>query len=145
MPVIQDDIGVKAVAYLAVKQQEKDAKKTIDKLRVDLEGYLVANGVVDDKGNKLVVVKHAGVSVQLKHELRTSVIQNGDALITLKKLLKKKNLTTDKIIETRVIETMEVIRQDVLEVMVNDGLISESDVAKMFSKAETKAFKVTKL
>ncbi len=142
MPVIQktNDIGVKAVAYVAAKGQEKEVKKTIETLRVDLEQYLKDKGVKNDKGHSLVVVSHAGINVELKHESRTGVSQNGDALITLKRLLKKKGISAAK-----VIETVEVIRQDVLEVMVNDGQITDSELATMFTKTSSVAFKVTKI
>lgn len=140
MPKINTEtpLGVKALAYLNIKDKIKTLQSEEKGYRSDLEQHLQDNFSLDTKGHKIAIVSHAGQDVELKHERRVSTIEKPDAISILKKILPDKYLN-------QVVEKVEVIRQDVIEVLFNDGVITSEQMEQLYEPKETYAFKVKKV
>lgn len=114
---------------------KKDAIKTIEaeikELRTPLEAYLKENGKELPNGSRLAVVTHADKDVHLKQTLRVSKVLLPEAIDVLK---------ANKL--DACIESVEVIREDVLEQMYNMGQIKDDILTKVYKEKPTYAFSV---
>jgi len=133
-----DEIGVKAAAYMTLKRQIKELTDKSNEYRVDLEDYIDNNGKEDSKGHIIIVVSHAGQEFELKKESRVSSVQDPEIVDKLKANLGPVNLA-------KVIEKVEVVRDDVIEVLHEQGKISDELLSKLYSEKTIYAFKVKKL
>lgn len=140
MPKLQDrkEIGVVALAYLAVKQKIKNLVVDEKGYRVDLEAHLVENNTEIAKGHLVTIVEHAGHKVELKHELRNSSSEKADALNIAKRIFSKDVLD-------RVTETITILRSDVIEMLHADGTITDEQLIELYEHKKVYAFKVKKL
>lgn len=132
------DIGAIAAAYLTIKNKIADATTEMDGYKATLKEYLDQEGKKDTKGSFLAEVQHAGVTFELKKELRVSQKQDPDIISILKKEAPKE-------VVSRVIEKVEIVREDVLEIMQEQGKISDALLAKLYTEVKNYAFKMKKI
>ena len=123
-------IAQKGIEHVQLKQQVKELNARINAIRPSLEDYLKENGS-DVKGSIISVLPYADKDVILKNTLRVSKVLKPEAIDILKEL---------KL--TDCIETIEVIREDVLERMWENKLVTDEDVAKIYATADSFAFSV---
>lgn len=131
-------IGAKALAYLQAKERIKELNKTIADLRQDLEAHLEANKTLTPEGHEIATVTHAGVDIRLMHTARNSTYLQPDALETVKASLPQKQVD-------RMVETIEVLREDALEVLVENGEIPSEVTSQIFGVDTVYAFSVSRV
>lgn len=128
---VEIPIGVKALQYLNIQQQIKKLTAELKAVRTTVEGYLKEHGEVDaNSGHILCVVTHAGSDIELRHQIASSACLKEEAIDILKK---------DKGLK-KYVETVEVVREDLLTVAIKAGDIDTKTALKLFDEKETKSF-----
>lgn len=126
-----EEIALKAISFF----QKKDAIKTLGKqckeLRVPLEEFMGEFGKTLPNGSILCVIPHADVEAHLKNTLRVGKVLQTDAEAVIRK---------NKLAEC--LETVTIIREDVLEGMYKAGKVSDDVLSKIYASKETYAFSV---
>lgn len=122
------ELYAKAAEFVKLKSDVERATKRLDELKKDLR-LLVEPSTPDSSGHKLLVLKNGTNAIELKQTLRITTTIRPDALTVLKEN------GYDK-----AVELVEVVRNDVLELMVTDGEIPEDLYEELFSKKENYAF-----
>ena len=126
-----EDIALRGVEYYNKNERIKELTKENKEGRVLLEEYLKANGVTAPSGSVLSVVSHADVDVHLKHTLRVGKELLPEAI----DVLKENGLEC-------CIETVSIIREDVLESMYSSGKVSKEIISKIYQRKDNFAFSV---
>ena len=139
MPRAKQSNVVVPPALLAIKfDNNKKAIKTLEdenkKLRIPLEAYLLENGTIpnEESGHRVAILNHADVQVTLKHTHKVTHVLQPDAVEILKK---------NKLKEA--IETVEVVREDVIERLYEEGKISDKVMSSLYAAKESDAFSVS--
>lgn len=127
------------VALLGIQfNKNKDAIKGLEsenkKLREPLEVYLQENGSVpnEEAGHRVCVISHADVDVILKYTHRVTQVLQPDAM----DILRGEGLD-------EAIETVEVIREDVIERLYQEGKISDEVLRSLYAPKASDAFSVS--
>lgn len=131
-----EDILRSAVAYKGLQEEAAKIDSQLKELKSELSQYVEENGVVLPNRSKLVTDNFAGRAITLKMEARNStqyVVNAGDIL--------KKSLSKE--LKEKVFETIEVMREDVIELLVGSGEIPIETVEKITSVSTSYAFKIT--
>ena len=129
------DIGVKAASYVGKKKQEKLIQGEIKDLKGALEKYLGNNYKEDTKGHHIATVSHLGMTIDLIHQKRVSSVCVPNAIAILKKNVPKE-------VFNRCVETVEILREDVIEVLHSTGVIDSTLLAKLYEPKESYSFLV---
>lgn len=122
------ELYAKAAEFVKLKSDVDRAAKRLDELKKDLR-LLVDVVSADGSGHKILVLKNGTNAIELKQTLRITTTIRPDAL----PLLKEHGFD-------KAVELVEVVRNDVLEIMVTDGEIPEELYAELFAKRENYAF-----
>ena len=118
--------------------KNKDTIKTLEtankKLREPLEAYLTENGSIpnEESGHKVCVLNHADKEIVLKYTHRVSAVLQPDAI----DILRRKGITEP-------IETIEVVREDVISRLYDEGKISDKLLKELYAQKPSDAFSVT--
>jgi hypothetical protein len=124
-----EDAAVAGLAYVAKKEQIKALENECKKLRPDLEGFVEANGQVQESGTQVAVLNHAGMDVTLKRVYRESQTLVPDA----EDILRANGLE-------EAIETVTVVREDVIERLYDDNKISDDLLRSLYTSKSSYAF-----
>lgn len=127
----KEELPLYAVKYDANKKAIKDIEAENKKIRVPLEEYAKSNGVKQESGSIVAELTHADKTILLKETLRTSQVLTAEAL----DIIKKEKLT-------ECIETVEIIREDILEQMILNEQVPVETVKKIYALKESYAFSV---
>lgn len=127
----QESIALQALDYDAKKKQMATLKKDIDVLRVPLEEVVDASGRPTPTGSKVFVVPYADKEIQLHKTLRLSSVLVPEA----EDILRKNHLT-------ECLETVTVIREDIVERLYQTGKIPVDLLNKLYVQKESYAFSV---
>lgn len=125
------DVALLGVNYIALKQEQKRLDDEAKAIRPVLENYLEQNLSEDSKGHQFAVVMHADKEVILQKTLRVGSVLRAEALDVLKEL----NLH-------ECIETVEVVREDVVEQLHAQGKITDKQLSRIFAMKKNYAFSV---
>jgi hypothetical protein len=125
--------------FLALKFQETDIVTRKNKLRDEVAAHVDATGDVDEKGSKFwkldpPIEINGQKFTEVKRERRVSVSLDEEKVETL---------VTSKGIRDRVFKqvTQEVLDQDELYVLNQEGVITDAELDGLFSENESFAFK----
>ena len=111
----------------AIKELEAQCKE----IRKPLEDAVLLSGHTTDKGSKILVIPHADKEVHLKETLRVGVTLLPEAI----DVLKKNGLD-------ECIESIEVVREDVLERLHSSGKVSDEILKQVYAEKTSYAFSV---
>ena len=132
-------LNAETAALTAIQfAKNKDAIKSLEtankKLREPLEEYLTENGSVpnEEAGHKVCVLTHADQEVVLKYTHRVSAVLQPDAI----DILKREGITEP-------VETIEVVREDVIQRLYDEGRISDELLKELYAQKSSDAFSVT--
>lgn len=126
-------IGVKALSYLNLKKQIKDATAQMNTIRTDIEEFLENNGVEDpNSGHIRCVVEHAGSKVELCHQASVRSSLKEGALEVLKKLPKAQREVY--------VNTVEIVREDLLLVAIKSGDIDKKILPSLYEDNTSYSF-----
>ena len=133
---IEQNAPIELIA-LNFDQNKKTIKRLEDenkKLRVPLETYLAEHGSVpnEESGHRVCVLTHADAEITLKYTHKVSAVLQPDAI----DILKKKGLS-------EAVETIEVVREDVIERLYTEGKISDAVMRRLYVNKESDAFSVS--
>lgn len=132
-------LGAVAIAYLSKKKDIDSLTKEIKELRTVLEEALEAKGKKDpNTGHVILNVEFGGQEVEVKHERRVSASLSPEAENLLRANLDKKVLKD-------LIETVPVIREDILKVYIMNETVPNDLALRLYTETENYAFKVKKL
>ena len=129
-----EEVALLGIQFDKNKSAIKELESNNKKIREPLEAYLQENGTVPDEesGHRVCIISHADVDVTLKYTHRVSQVLQPDAMDTLRK---------HKLDEA--IETVEVIREDVIERLYEEGKISDELLRSLYVPKESDAFSVS--
>lgn len=129
-----EEVALLGIQFDKNKSAIKELESNNKKIREPLEAYLQENGTVPDEesGHRVCIISHADVDVTLKYTHRVSQVLQPDAMDTLRK---------HKLDEA--IETVEVIREDVIERLYEEGKISDELLRSLYAPKESDAFSVS--
>lgn len=129
-----ENAALLGIQFVKNKEAIKDLDTTNKKLREPLEAYLKENGNVPDEeaGHRVCVIPHADVNVILKYTHRVSQVLQPDAM----DVLHENGLD-------EAVETVEVIREDVIERLYREGKISDEVLHRLYVPKESDAFSVS--
>lgn len=126
------------IELLAIKYNEnKKAIKSLDeenkKIREPLEDYLRNKGVIPNEtsGHKMCDLSYADVDIRLKYTHKVTAVLQPDAV----DILKRNKLES-------AVETVEVVREDVIERLYDEGKISDDLMKELYVSKESNAFSV---
>lgn len=127
-----EDIALLGIEYVNTKEQIKSLEKHCkDDLRPILERTLETSGRTTESGSVLAVVTHGDMDVHITNTLRTGKVLLPEAM----DVLKENGLE-------ECIETVEVIREDVLERLYDEGKVSNEVLKKLYQETSNYAFSV---
>lgn len=127
-----EDIALLGIEYVNTKEQIKSLDKHCkDDLRPILENALETSGRTTESGSVLAVVTHGDMDVHITNTLRTGKVLLPEAM----DVLKENGLE-------ECIETVEVIREDVLERLYDEGKVSNEVLKKLYRETSNYAFGV---
>ena len=123
-----------AIQFAKNKDAIKSLEATNKKLREPLEDYLTENGSVpnEEAGHRVCVLYHADQEVVLKYTHRVSAVLQPDAI----DILKREGITEP-------VETIEVVREDVIQRLYDEGRISDELLKELYAQKSSDAFSVT--
>lgn len=123
-----------AIQFAKNKDSIKSLETANKKLREPLEEYLTENGSVpnEEAGHKVCVLTHADQEVVLKYTHRVSAVLQPDAI----DILKREGITEP-------VETIEVVREDVIQRLYYEGRISDELLKELYAQKSSDAFSVT--
>lgn len=131
-PLTTEQIALAGINYVSLKDKEKELKEAQKKIRVPLEDFLNKNGRETASGSLVSEVSYADKVVTMTNTLRVSKILLPEAM----DILKTSGLED-------CIEYAPVIREDVLEVKVQNGEISADILRSIYQLKESYAFSVS--
>lgn len=126
-----EDVALLGIDYVNMKDRIKELDNHCKDLRPVLEGYLAEAGRELESGSILAVVNHADVDVHITKTLRTGKVLLPEAM----EVLKENGLE-------ECIEQVEVIREDVLERLYDEGKVSDDVLMKIYKETSNFAFGV---
>ena len=129
--VTPEVVALKGIAYVSAKADVKELDSKMKEYRKILEPYAEKNNTVQPSGSTLTVVQHADLDVMLKRTLRTSNILIPEAL----EMLKKNGFE-------KCVETVEVVREDVIELLFKSGEMTEEFVRSIYTSVPSFSFSV---
>ena len=129
--ISNEELAVKALHYVKLKDDEKTLKSEMTEARTDLEIAVSTDGRVLPNGSKLLVIPYAGQDVHIEHQLRVGKVLLADAFDVLK---------ANKLEEC--IENIPTIREDRLKLMYENGQIPDDVMKQIYGPKETWAFSV---
>ena len=130
-PINQEEYPLMGIEYFQHKKEIKLLEDRNKELRTPLEALLTEKGDVSDKGNRQLVLHHADKDVVLNHTRRVSQVLLPEAV----DVLKANGLE-------ECIEEIPYVREDVLEVMYQEGKVSDEILKKIYAPKESFAFSV---
>ena len=131
-PVDAETIALQAIEFDNCKKEVKRYNDHCSELKEPLEQYVEAHCHVTSKGHKVVELAHADVDITLTKTLRTSAVFVPEAA----DILRKHKLT-------ECIEKVEVVRDDIVQRMHEEGRISDELLAQICQMKENYAFSVS--
>jgi hypothetical protein len=131
-----EDACRSAVAYKALQEESKNLSAELGTVKEQLTKFIEANGSSIPNGSIVFESDYAGNKVTLKLEARNSTKHVVDIIDKLKKKLSPEHCK-------RVIEKVEVLREDVLENLISTGQIKAEVLEGLIEVVQTRAFKVT--
>lgn len=126
------DIAATGMDYYLHKQKVKALEAEIKKLRKPLENHVNEKGNVTDSGTKIAILPFADKQVILKNVYRCSSGLVAEAV----------NIAKEVPVLADCIETVEFFREDVLAYKIEEGLVSEELLKKLYETKESYAFSV---
>lgn len=132
MPVNAETIALQAIEFDTCKKESKKYSDHCNELKAPLEQYVDAYCHVTPKGHKVVELTHADMDITLTKTLRTSAVFVPEAI----DILKKHKLT-------ECIEKVEVVRDDIVQRMYEEGKISDELLSQLCQTKENYAFSVS--
>ncbi len=129
-----EEVALLGIQFDKNKNSIKELESANKKIREPLEAYLQENGTVpnEESGHRVCIISHADVDVTLKYTHRVSQILQPDAMDVLR---------ANKLDEA--IETVEVIREDVIERLYEEGKISDEVLRSLYVPKASDAFSVS--
>lgn len=128
----QDDIAAKGMDYYLHKQEIKKHETEIKRLRTSLEEYLKNNNQVLPSGTQVAQLPFADKNVILKNTYRLGASLVAEAIDIAKTIAGLEDC----------VETVEILREDILESKVIDGTIDEEVLKRFYETKESYAFSV---
>ena len=129
--VSQEELPLYALKYDANKKVIKDIEAENKKTRIPLEEYAKKFGLVQESGSIVAELTHADKTILLKETIRASKVLTAQAADIL-----KAGKFTD------CFETIEIIREDILEQMILNEQIPIEDVQRIYELKTSYAFSV---
>lgn len=127
-----EDVALVGIEYVNTKDQIKSLDKHCkDDLRPILERTLEDVGRTTESGSIIAVVTHGDTDVHITNTLRTGKVLLPEAM----DVLKENGLE-------ECIETVEVIREDVIERLYDEGRISDEVLSQVYKATSNYAFGV---
>lgn len=127
----EEELALMAIGFVKNKEFIKNFETQNKEYRAPIEEYAIANGKKLPTGSTLTVLSHADVDIHLKRTLKVSQVLLPEASDII-----KENHLED------CIETVEVIREDVLERLYDAGKISPEVLQRLYAPKESWAFSV---
>lgn len=126
-----EDIALLGIDYVDTKNRIKDLDKRCKDMRPAFESFLSEYGRETESGSVVAVVTHADTDVVFTNTLRTGKTLLPEAM----DVLRENGLD-------ECIETVEVIREDVIERLYEEGKISSEVLQKIYRDTSSFAFGV---
>lgn len=126
-----EDIALLGIDYVNTKEQIKELDKRCKDMRPAFEHFLSEFGRETETGSVVAVVTHADTDVVFTNTLRTGKTLLPEAM----DVLKENGLE-------ECIETVEVIREDVLERLYEEGKLSDAILKQVYKDTSSFAFGV---
>lgn len=126
-----EEIALLGIAYVDAKNQIKDLDKRCKDMRPAFEHFLTESGRTTETGSVVAVVTHAGTDVVFTNTLRTGKTMLPEAI----DVLRSNGLE-------ECIETVEVIREDVIERLYDEGKITDDVLKQLYKDTSSFAFGV---
>lgn len=131
-----EELYKKAISFVNANEEIKRLKKVADPLKEELKES-ADYGVVDGKGNKVLEIEGSVDGskgrVILTNTLRVSATLKPNALEAVKAKCSKK-------VQEQLIETIEVVRDDVLQRMIETGEIDNDLAKELYTTSDSYAF-----
>lgn len=126
-----EEVALTGIYYYNKKAAIKKLEGELKKDRVILESYIDSCGVETTSGSVLAVLPYADKEVTLKNTLRVSKVLLPEAI----DVLTKNGLSA-------CVETVSVVREDVLEALYLSGKVTPEVLQKVYTEKSSYAFSV---
>jgi hypothetical protein len=123
----------KAMQFLSLRHEEKVIKTRKDQLRDAIKKYMADNSRVDERGNQYfglgdTITVDGKEYNALKNERKVSTYLDEDRLV---------ELAEGKGLRDRIIRTIEVVDQDEVYVLNQEGLLTDEELDSLFEERIT--------
>lgn len=140
-PKTKEEMVLQAAAYLKLQEKINALKASAEQIKETLKEYVHQYGDQTDAGHKIVDLPARGKIIRLKNTLRVSSTLAEGAIDTLKEAIAEGKLAVEG--HEHVVESVEIIREDVLELLIENEEISPELAASLYHTKENYAFGAT--
>lgn len=126
-----EDLALMGITYSQNKNKIKEIESANKKLREPLESAVTESGQILDSGSQVLSLVHADKEVVIKRTLRAGKVLLPEAVDVLMEAGFKE-----------CVETLTVVREDVVESLYEAGKIDEDVIKKIYQPKDVYAFSV---